>query len=436
MGEWKQMQTQRSFKFAFDSISSHSYSYHPRIRAPKTLLPKNLSLKRMSTSSKFVPAVARARLAQLATQLPLTGSIRLERVALHQALTNYKYPVLSLPSEITSEIFVQFLPSYPERTSFGGPSSPALLLQVYRQWHDVALATPELWSTFKLQMGWRDTPAKSARRQCLLVEWLERSKNCLLSVELACSTIELPVVAAALFDALVRHSERWQDMTLSLPYQHLHRIAGSFPMIRDLDLDVSWAWGSDGTQVSPLRNFALQTPNLRKLGLKPEPNFNTFKGILPWSQITVFSGYLEEHDAAHVLRSAGALGECSLTVMAGDRRHRTKNVSPIPPRHNLKSLALHSTKDRLRLAKALAKALPALEIFDVSESLLGYGNPVGTLSAMCPPGYTGRLKLRDARKAAEVYKKAYPNVEELLVEPWVEPSYGCCACCDISDDEY
>ncbi|KAJ7641169.1 hypothetical protein FB45DRAFT_1053749 [Roridomyces roridus] len=395
----------------------------------------------MSTSSNFVPAAARARLAQLATQHPLTDSILLERETLQQALVNYKYPVLTLPSEITSGIFLQFLPSYPERAVFIGPCSPSLLLQVCREWRDVALATPELWSTFKVPvMGYRDTLAVHARNQRLLVEWLERSKDCPLSVELWCVNRALLGAAAPieLLDTLVRHSKRWQDMKLVFLYQHLDRIAGSLPMIRDLHLVVQETWSSDGTKLSPPQNFALHTPNLRELGLQPGLNFDTFKSVVPWSQITVFSGDLDEHDAAQVLRSAGALEECSMMVQG---RAMSEYVLPIPPLHHLKSLTLKSSlvsPGSAMLAKALLKALPALEILDVKEPLLGAEDPVGTLSLLCPPGYTGRLKVCDARTAAAVYEAAFPNVEELVVEQWVRRlSYdGRCPCCwDDSDDD-
>ncbi|KAJ7646686.1 hypothetical protein FB45DRAFT_1098648 [Roridomyces roridus] len=289
-----------------------------------------------STSSPFVPAAARARIAQLnRAQHPLSYSKLLERDTLQKALKNYKYPVLTLPSEVTSEIFVHFLPSYPKRTSFVGRCSPSLLLQVCREWRDVALATPELWSTFEVEMGYRDTSAVSTRRQLLLVEWLERSKDCPLSVELVCPTSESPAIAAALLDALVHHSHRWQDMKLVIAYQHLQRIAGSVPILRDLHLDAEWT-----DNPSPLQSFTFHAPSLRQLGLNAGVHFNTFKDVFPWSLITVFNGDLYEHEAALVLRSARALEQCK--IMIDSESEETISVSPIPPLHHLKSLTLES----------------------------------------------------------------------------------------------
>jgi hypothetical protein len=39
----------------------------------------------------------------------------------------YKYPVLTLPNEITTEIFIRFLPIYPSCPQLTGLESPTLL---------------------------------------------------------------------------------------------------------------------------------------------------------------------------------------------------------------------------------------------------------------------------------------------------------------------
>ncbi|KAJ6531126.1 hypothetical protein B0H19DRAFT_967132, partial [Mycena capillaripes] len=53
-------------------------------------------------------------------------------------------PVLRLPPELTSEIFLFCLPD----SEFNVPNSttaPLLLCQIFRRWRDIALATPGLW---------------------------------------------------------------------------------------------------------------------------------------------------------------------------------------------------------------------------------------------------------------------------------------------------
>ncbi|KAJ7633162.1 hypothetical protein FB45DRAFT_745848, partial [Roridomyces roridus] len=79
-------------------------------------------------------------------------AIPLEREKLHQELAHYKYPVLTLPTEITSEIFIQFLPPYPARPAIVGKRSPSFLLRICRTWRNVALSTPALWCAVRLHI--------------------------------------------------------------------------------------------------------------------------------------------------------------------------------------------------------------------------------------------------------------------------------------------
>ncbi|KAJ6465006.1 hypothetical protein C8R45DRAFT_1174334, partial [Mycena sanguinolenta] len=60
------------------------------------------------------------------------------------------YPVLSLPTEILSRIFIECLPSDGEVR----PSSrraPLLLMRVCRLWKDIALSTCQLWSSLDIE---------------------------------------------------------------------------------------------------------------------------------------------------------------------------------------------------------------------------------------------------------------------------------------------
>ncbi|KAJ7641256.1 hypothetical protein FB45DRAFT_1000016 [Roridomyces roridus] len=344
----------------------------------------------------FVPAVARARLSQLATRLPLSDSSLLERNALQQALTDYKYPVLTLPSEVTSEIFLHFLPSYPKR---------AIL-------HRTVLAVSPAANLPRM--------ARRGVGDARIVEHLRGQDSC--SSRRQTDDSKYPLIAA-LFDLLLQQTQRWQDMRLELPYQELQRIACSLPILRDLHLDVAKFDADKGVKSS--QNLALHTPNLRKLVLYPGKYFNSFKSVFPWSQITVLDAHLYEHDAAHVLRSAGALEECSITLMDGTTLLSTI-ASPIPPLRHLKSLSLETYSGSPMadtLVKALAKALPALRTLTISEFLLGEEDPVGTLSSLCPPGYTGPITVSDACREADEYEQAFPHVKELVVEPWEDPNY-------------
>ncbi|KAJ7486783.1 hypothetical protein FB451DRAFT_773383 [Mycena latifolia] len=67
------------------------------------------------------------------------------RNAAQRQVDDIIYPVLTLPSEITSEIFIKCVESVGE--DFASHScAPLLLLQVCRLWRLIALATPSLWN--------------------------------------------------------------------------------------------------------------------------------------------------------------------------------------------------------------------------------------------------------------------------------------------------
>ncbi|KAJ7225049.1 hypothetical protein C8J57DRAFT_1019498, partial [Mycena rebaudengoi] len=83
----------------------------------------------------------------LETSLPAAHRKRENLQSQHHG---FKYPILTLPVEITSEIFSAYLPVYPECPPMSGLFSPTLLGQICRKWRDIAFDTPSLWRAIKL----------------------------------------------------------------------------------------------------------------------------------------------------------------------------------------------------------------------------------------------------------------------------------------------
>ncbi|KAJ7742565.1 hypothetical protein B0H16DRAFT_1247778, partial [Mycena metata] len=75
---------------------------------------------------------------------------RPNRGTLRDRLNAYTYPVLTLPPEVMSEIFVHFLPVYPKRAPQKGLLSPSTLGQICCLWREIAFSTPQLWRTVKI----------------------------------------------------------------------------------------------------------------------------------------------------------------------------------------------------------------------------------------------------------------------------------------------
>ncbi|KAF8131254.1 hypothetical protein K438DRAFT_843285 [Mycena galopus ATCC 62051] len=145
------------------------------------------------------------------------SALRSQRELVLERLDSYKYPVLTLPNEITAEIFPfpAALPSsgLPLCPPFTGRDSPTLLTQVCCQWREIALETPILWRAILLS----DFNIPPERRTHLCDRWLERSRCCPLSLHF---DDEDPVRGglhiAEILAAIVPHRARLEHLALSL----------------------------------------------------------------------------------------------------------------------------------------------------------------------------------------------------------------------------
>ncbi|KAJ7155173.1 hypothetical protein C8R46DRAFT_1005310 [Mycena filopes] len=102
------------------------------------------------------------------------AALKEELVAAEESLDRIIYPVLTLPNEITSKIFVVCLPSH-GRVRPCPQTAPLVLAQVCGHWRDVALSTSELWCSV-------DLDSRSPGSSRVLEAWLSRAKRCPLSL--------------------------------------------------------------------------------------------------------------------------------------------------------------------------------------------------------------------------------------------------------------
>ncbi|KAF8214083.1 hypothetical protein K438DRAFT_996183 [Mycena galopus ATCC 62051] len=91
------------------------------------------------------------------------------------------YPVLTLPVEITAEIFLHCLPDKNAKVSL--IHAPFVLLKVCTRWRDIALSTPRLWATLdvnvvSLRRGLcPGAPSSSCEWTRLAFGWLFRARK-------------------------------------------------------------------------------------------------------------------------------------------------------------------------------------------------------------------------------------------------------------------
>ncbi|KAF7376708.1 F-box domain-containing protein [Mycena sanguinolenta] len=145
------------------------------------------------------------------------SELRAEQAQVQERLDAYKYPVLTLPNEITSEIFTHFLPVYPAAPPLTGLASPTTLTYVCHKWREVALAIPALWRT--IQLHHRNTPPGYEQLHHVSNAWIKRSESCLLSIDI--HTTDFNVSPDLFTETLVAAATRLEHLKLWIPL-HYH----------------------------------------------------------------------------------------------------------------------------------------------------------------------------------------------------------------------
>ncbi|KAJ7651055.1 hypothetical protein FB45DRAFT_997750 [Roridomyces roridus] len=378
------------------------------------------------TSESLAVARARVRVAELDKEIErLQLSIHalcLEREKFQQTLADYKYPVLTLPTEITSEILTRFLPPWPQRPEFKGPYSPSFLLGICRQWRDVALSTPELWSTMRLDIKAPDGPQLRARELISLESWLQRSGDCPLSLDLSCVDMRVPSSSLQtssslqpFVDAILRHASRLQSLEICLPLDNLRSIKGSMPLLRSLTM------GPNTELLDPApseRRLHLFTDAPRMENLILFTFFNPFYIILPWAQITSVTASLYVYEAAEIMRNAAALE--ILIVVVYNVSEPNLPIAPIPPLSSLHTLVFKSFSGGAEESTGIpalfdALSLPALLSLSTYECFLG-SDPVGAIASLRPTGCLLRVQILAASTSRGVYEKAFSDTEFVVEE--------------------
>ncbi|KAJ7479766.1 hypothetical protein FB451DRAFT_1086331, partial [Mycena latifolia] len=230
-----------------------------------------MSLGSSTTASRTDPpkdwARARLRLQELTA---LIDALTAERQHLQTELDSIVYPVLTLPFEITSHIFLHSIAQNKQPSQY---TPPLLLTQICRQWRAIALATPNLWRSIIICRKQGDIHSET-----LLHMWLQRSAS--LPISLHFRSLD-GAQMQSLIDASLLHCPRWEEIQVS-SCANLAGSQKSFPILRKVKFQ------SHNLEAPPTITI-LDAPILREAAITLNTSDTPFHGFdvqLPWGQLT------------------------------------------------------------------------------------------------------------------------------------------------------
>ncbi|KAJ7074056.1 hypothetical protein C8F01DRAFT_6752 [Mycena amicta] len=368
-------------------------------------------------------AADRARLSALDAEIePLKISLDAlyaERKIVEDRLAAYTYPVLTLPNEIVSEIFIQYIPTYPACPPLLGDGSPTKLAQICRIWREIAHATPALWRSITLFSS-ASFPDVTELQLVTAQTWLERSSALPLSIWMGSQAHSGRLHDKAL-DHFLAHRARWEYATLLIPdnspSNHAICLEGSMPILLELDLRFD-SVSRLGTLIGSLEAPRLSTAFLDCCVLE---HVELLPTLLPWSQLTkLLLHYVTPETAAMILCETPNLVHCRLEFVTGDasgiRILSLPRLEILIIRSDLSSSA--EIYDFL-----LAFRAPALKGLHIDEDMLGLQDglsplPTAVKSLECK---LERLRIVNSLESSlEDYRSMFPEIVHLELGDDVE----------------
>ncbi|KAF8962551.1 hypothetical protein BDZ97DRAFT_1101449 [Flammula alnicola] len=260
-----------------------------------------------------------AEITQMEDQL---ADLARRRLSLKEKANLYHDPVTrNIPLEITTKIFISYIDSvmgpeiFSTNRSREQVAAPLRLAGICKTWREIALATPQLWTTMDIKLG----EAQFCKQYGELTrQWLDRSGQQLLSVCLLSDTEPdgyYPWTADGLppwrdglpyFEIIKDHAHRWQHLGLCMDPIYYPAFFDDFPetpSLRTLKI-LAPRRHSPG---APLFRFR-ETPCLRNVEI-----FGASQIDISWHTVTHFKATKISVDVAlEVLRHATHLTHCEL----------------------------------------------------------------------------------------------------------------------------
>ncbi|KAJ7058805.1 hypothetical protein C8F01DRAFT_1147284 [Mycena amicta] len=238
-----------------------------------------------------------AQIAQLRAHL---SELAQARKTVAEQLKTATYPILTIPPEVTSQIFAYYAEFMAEKWQTL-ESAPWVLTHVCRAWRSLALALPRIWSQIFFSRP------SSPGIDMLMRTWFERAGASPLHVT-------APTHAEPrLYSLLTPYSDQFDSLSCHIPVPSacsLDGISGRLPQLRKLTLSI-------GKRVYAPITFFSEAPALRQLEIIYWASGMPGQIDLPWAQLTEvrFSTF---HDVSTILQTGGQ-GPCGGLLYSLDK---------------------------------------------------------------------------------------------------------------------
>ncbi|KAK7017380.1 F-box domain-containing protein [Favolaschia claudopus] len=294
--------------------------------------------------------------AEIARHKQCIAELLSQRTIACNALGAYKYPVLELPNEIISEIFLHLLPPSPICPPLTGLYSPTILTHICSKWRAIALSTPDLWTAILVSKSQEE-------KDHIANAWLTRSRTRFLTVEIHGQIEE--DISHEMFLAIMLQRARLERLTIRTPGYDNDHIKGPMPRLRHLHFDF---WRCSDSEYLELDN----APLLRSVTLSRQA---VYLVEVPWTQLTSLTlNCTFPSDCTSVLEDVPNLVECELLLFVrGDDPLRLVQL----PR--LMSLIVRGYEEPGEDVMIRSLITPAICTLEVSEQQLGE-DPLETLA--------------------------------------------------------
>ncbi|KAK7014263.1 F-box domain-containing protein [Favolaschia claudopus] len=336
--------------------------------------------------------------------------LRASQEAAEQRLSSYKYPALTLPNEISGEIFIHFLPPYPDPPPFVGNLSPMCLTHVCRQWRDIACKTPALWRAIDVNFDHRLPCSSLDETLTLIAKWSARSGHSPLSIRMAYCRQHHSV---SMLTPLVPHRARWEHLALRLANtQPLSLIEGSLPLLKTCSLEFDNPSSVSDTEFVPLHDIPLLHTAVLDDCRRPHVS-------LPWFQLTSLTlNYIYSEHCMSILRQTTCLVNCTLFLSVEYMFPDNEFADLVLPRLESLVLEMESYPDANFFHALISPALVYLKLPECFLVLDSEPDPIASLSSFVSRSQCRlrELHVTETHLHEHAYRDAFPLISNISVE--------------------